>query len=510
MPIKRKHADIKSSKTPAASKSSMEPTKASPSPTPDKANEPKPAKNGSKLTELGNPDVPPATSVTTIPKKTIPLGPITRSNPIFETIGLDGLKVKSTAITSVEEAMEFELEVSAQLVKHLTCKTVGCCGKLEVCTPRTLFKYKHIEANCKECDSRRRISTLLENTKFKLTKDALKSLAEAAVKATKEYEKTNEPWLAELAELRRQLDEAKKLINFKDETIQDLTKGKEEMRATVENHKREIEELKTNLHGAIQMIYQLQEKRNTPDNQQGDVLQETLTPTQEKTTPTAETEEAITTQPPTTSSFAAKVKNGNTNPTGHGKKTQKIAPEIYFANPFKKTITAMKFYRLYMEIQLPRMRNTATLMGSINWFRGWLRAKDLHSKVKDFSFVGKSYVELYVPEITLEETKRTIQTLGGCIVSDFNTMSQDINNVSAIDKKTNIARRLLALYKRNPLQEMRRTILQGYPAVIIEEIEKKMREANMGELPNYIQEVKEFRQLNQDANHPSSENPTQC
>ena len=163
------------------------------------------------------------------------------------------------------------------------------------------------------------------------------------------------------------------------------------------------------------------------------------------------------------------------NDPEHKKKISVTANKAQIMNMFKNDaeVAPVKFFRLYVRVSLRSAAKFTDFRTHINWVRMWLKELNLYGKIKDFSWIGKSILELYVPEPTLSEVKQTFKTEHINVVHDFDPMTMDPNGRSAMEQREKIVNRLSFLYSRHHLAKMKEAIIAGYPETIRNEIINK-------------------------------------
>lgn len=176
--------------------------------------------------------------------------------------------------------------------------------------------------------------------------------------------------------------------------------------------------------------------------------------------------------------YVAKVKD-KLSKTETPLKMKVVASKDEIHNIFKERSSAVpvSFKKIFIQMSFSYAGKQADYRTRVRWVRSWLLDLDILNKVRDFSMIGKSVLELYVAEPAYSQVAQALHINQAKILKDFDPMAQDKKGVAAMGRKDQIINRLVFLYKRQSLLKMKEAVLEGYPLTIQEAIVAKCTKA---------------------------------
>jgi hypothetical protein len=263
------------------------------------------------------------------------------------------------------------------------------------------------------------------------------------LKENKHLKNENSLLKSDLSNIKNRLDSLETLLHEKKNCV---TKNQHDLQKTI-SHGKEI----------IGDVTQPMLKSNTPD------LNKKTAPENQKNLNEKKKKIGFN------QSFAQIVKStGTQKPHGLEVKAPKNEALLKLIKPFER-IKPVSFSKLYLKLNtIPALR-VGNNRSRVRIIRNLLNLLQINNKVRDFSFIGKSVLELYVAEPCLDEVTKVLSE-NGRLLSNFNPNEASPYAHPERDVKSATIKRLAHLYARNHLRMMKEAILSGFPEDIQENV----------------------------------------
>jgi hypothetical protein len=160
-------------------------------------------------------------------------------------------------------------------------------------------------------------------------------------------------------------------------------------------------------------------------------------------------------------------------------------------------IVPVEFKKIYLHLNPIPSLKFASRKSRVQLAYNLLNKLNIKNKVRDFSYIGKSVLELYIAEPVYEEVKKILEEQNVNIIEKYDSSKGQPTGRPIQEVEDNIINRLAFIYARNHLKKMKEAILQGFNKRITDKVIEKA-DGIMKQYENQSKESEDNGEMSED------------